>query len=80
MSSTGADRTNQGCIHNVVCRDSNPAQGSHYPQNSDPSLSTVSVRGITPRDTPIHWNFSGTWLATGCVVRTWDWFVYAGPR
>lgn len=79
MSSTGADRTNQGCIHNVVCRDSNPARGSHYPQNRDPSLSIVSVRCITPRDTPSIGILR--YLArNGILVGTWDWFVYAVLR
>ena len=69
MSLTGAGRTSPGFIGSAVYRHSESARGSqHRPQNGDPSLITVSVRSITPRNTPIQGNFSGTWLATGYVV------------
>ena len=54
MSSTGADRTSQGCI------DSNTAAGSlnYHPQNGDSSLGTIRVRSVTPRSNPIQRNLA----------------------
>lgn len=75
MGSTRAVRTSQGSIQYSVNRVSTPATGSATPQNADPSLITVCVRSVTPRNTPIQGNFSGTWLATGSVVGVREWFT-----
>ncbi len=58
MSLTGAGRTSQGSIRSAVYRHSESARGSQHfhPQNRDPWLITVSVRSITPRNTPIQRN------------------------
>ncbi len=76
MSPTAAGRTSQGRIRGAVYRHLESASGSLYfhPQNCDPSLSTVSVRSITPRIIPIQGNCR--YLARNGLRRaTWDWFV-----
>ena len=69
MSSTGADRTSQGCIRSAVYRDSNTATESldFYPQTSGSSLNTIRVRSVTPRSTPIQRNLT----VTGSQRDTW---------
>ena len=60
MSSTGADRTSQGCNRSAVYRDSNTAAESlnYHPQNGDSPLSTIRVRSVTPRSNPIQRNLA----------------------
>ena len=60
MSSTGADRTSPGCIRSAVYRDSNTAAESlnYHPQIGDSRLSTIRVRGVTPRSNPIQRNLA----------------------